>query len=93
MLFVSGSDPQLLDAVSVTVYVPAAVYICDGFCELLVPPSPKLQLHDVGVPPLLWSVNDTDCWFAHTVVGLPVKFATGARLSTGKDPDCPQAPV
>ena len=36
--------------VSVAVYVPAAVYVCDELCDVLVPPSPKLQEYDEIVP-------------------------------------------
>jgi hypothetical protein len=39
--------PAALDAVSVTVCVPAA-NVCDGFCTVDVPPSPKFHAHDVG---------------------------------------------
>ena len=39
--------PAALDAVSVTVCVPAA-NVCDGFCTVDVPPSPKAHAHDVG---------------------------------------------
>jgi hypothetical protein len=30
------------------VYVPAVEYVYDGFWRELVPPSPNVQLHDVG---------------------------------------------
>ena len=36
--------------VSVTVYVPAAAYVCGGFWSVDVPPSPKLQLFALIVP-------------------------------------------
>jgi hypothetical protein len=39
--------PPALDAVSVTVCVPAA-NVCDGDCTVDVPPSPKFHAHDVG---------------------------------------------
>jgi len=37
-----------LVTVSVTVYVPALVYVWEGFCEVDVPPSPNDQTQDVG---------------------------------------------
>jgi hypothetical protein len=39
--------PAALDAVSVTVCVPAA-NVCDGFCTVDVPPSPKAHAQAVG---------------------------------------------
>ena len=41
-------DPAALLAVSVTVYVPAAAKVCDGFCIVAVVPSPKDHDHAVG---------------------------------------------
>jgi hypothetical protein len=51
-------EPAEFDAVSVTVYVPADVNVCDGLCAELVPPSPNVHDHDVGEPVEV-SVNDT----------------------------------
>jgi hypothetical protein len=36
--------------VNVAVYVPAAAYVCDGLCDVLVPPSPKFHAYDEIVP-------------------------------------------
>jgi hypothetical protein len=41
--------PSALVAVSTTLNVPAPVYWWDGFWVVAVAPSPKSQLHDVGV--------------------------------------------
>jgi hypothetical protein len=51
-------EPPEFDAVRVTVYVPAAVNVCDGLCAELVPPSPNDHDHDVG-DPVEVSVNET----------------------------------
>ena len=40
--------PPVFVAVSVTVYVPAVTYVCDGFSSVEVFPSPNNQLHEVG---------------------------------------------
>jgi hypothetical protein len=40
--------PPAFVEVSVTVYVPAVVYVCTGLCSVDVPPSPNDQAHDVG---------------------------------------------
>jgi len=41
--------PALFEAVRVTVYVPAVVYVCTGFCCRVVYPSPKDQTHALGL--------------------------------------------
>ncbi len=43
-------EPEVLVAVRVTVYAPAALNVWLGFCDVLVPPSPKLHDHEVGEP-------------------------------------------
>ncbi len=40
--------PVAFQTVRVTVYVPAVVYLCDGFLRVAVPPSPKVQAQEVG---------------------------------------------
>lgn len=40
--------PVAFQMVKVTVYVPAVVYLCDGFSRVAVPPSPKVQAQEVG---------------------------------------------
>ena len=40
--------PPVFVAVSVTVYVPAVTYVCDGFSSVEIFPSPNNQIHDVG---------------------------------------------
>ena len=67
--------PQGFVAVSVTAYVPATVYMCDGFCNVDVFPSPKSQLQEIGVSVDV-SVNCTATVPAHPCVA--VKSATGA---------------
>src|SRR2546429_9564663 len=42
--------PLLSVAVRLTVYVPPAAYVWDGFATVAVAPSPKLQLHPTTVP-------------------------------------------
>lgn len=44
-------------AVSVTVKVPSAAYVCVGFWAVLVCPSPKAQLYETAFPEVL--VNET----------------------------------
>lgn len=46
--FVSVSEPCAFVAVRITVYVPALLYVWEGFFCVLVPPSPKFHDHDVG---------------------------------------------
>jgi hypothetical protein len=61
--------------VSVTVYTPGAVYTCDGFCAVLVVPSPKLQEYVPMVPVeelVKFTFNG-----AEPDVGLPLKAAVG----------------
>ncbi len=61
---VAGSSsvvPPLSVTVSVAVYVPGVVYVCDGFCAVDVSPSPKSQFHEYGVvPPLALPVKLTE---------------------------------
>jgi hypothetical protein len=72
---VADEPPDALDAVSVTVYVPAASNVCDGLCVVDVPPSPKS--HDQAVaPPVDVSVKLTGNG-AVPDVGLAVKEAVG----------------
>jgi hypothetical protein len=47
-------------AVRTTMNAFAAVKMCVGFCAVLVPPSPKFQDHEVGLPVEV-SVNETAC--------------------------------
>jgi hypothetical protein len=51
--------PPLSVTVSVTVYVPAAAYVCDGLVAVDVPPSPNAQEREAIVPSasVLPSVN------------------------------------
>ena len=42
-------------ATSITEYVPEVRYVCDGFCDVEIPPSPKFQFHCVA--PVDPSVN------------------------------------
>jgi hypothetical protein len=67
-----------LVAVSATVYVPAAVYVCDGFCVVEVPPSPNAHEYDEAPLELLvkLTVNGTS-----PEVGLPEKLAVGTVLT------------
>ena len=43
-----AAEPLALLAVRVMEKVPAAAYVCSGFCRVLVVPSPKFHSHDVG---------------------------------------------
>ena len=52
--------PAVFDAVSVTTKLPRSVNVCEGLSSVLVPPSPKSQLQDVGVlsdVSVNWTVN------------------------------------
>jgi hypothetical protein len=54
--------PEPLAAVSVTVYTPGVVKVCDGFWAPDVPPSPKVQAQLVGLPvevSVSWTVSGT----------------------------------
>ena len=42
--------PLALEAVKVTVYVPAVAYVATGFCTVEVVPLPRVHAQDVGVP-------------------------------------------
>jgi hypothetical protein len=68
--------PYAFAAVIATLYVPAVAYWWLGFCALLVPPSPKVHAHEVGVPEDA-SVK-TVVSGATPLTGTPVKDATGA---------------
>src|SRR5260221_12244978 len=62
--------------VSVTVKVPALLYVCEGFCaELWAEPSPKFQSQLVMLP-VDWSVN----W---TINGACPDEGCSAKLATG----------
>ena len=70
-------EPPEFVAVSVTVYVPGAVKVYDGFRFALVPPSPKDHDHDVGEP-----VDIVDC-FRKSEEMVPIAqaaVANGARV-------------
>jgi hypothetical protein len=43
-------DPHAFVTVRLTVYVPAAMYVWLGFCNVLVPPSPKFHDQVLIVP-------------------------------------------
>jgi len=55
------------------------VYVWFGLCTLLVPPSPKVQLHDVigELPGADWSVNCTANGLT-PLWGDPLKLAVGS---------------
>ena len=61
-------EPELFVAVNVTVFEPAVVKAWLGFWAVLVPPSPKLHNHEVGLPVEV-SVNATD-WLTAGEAGL-----------------------
>jgi hypothetical protein len=75
-VFVIVFEPMAFAATSITVYVPAIVYWCDGLLAVLVPPSPNVHAHDVGEP----ADVSANCTVNGIVpeVGVPVKSATGA---------------
>ena len=74
--FVFVFEPWALVAVNATVNVPAPVYVCEGFCNVDVAPSPNVQAHDVGVP-VDRSVKLTISG-ALPMVGVALKSAVGA---------------
>jgi hypothetical protein len=67
--------PAAFEAVKVTVYVPAWLYVCTGFFSFELVPSPKSQFHEVGVFVLL-SVKLTLRGILPEVL-LPESAATG----------------
>jgi hypothetical protein len=71
-------DPAVFAAVSVTVNIPAVAKAWDGFREVLVLPSPKLQDQELGLPVLV-SVNFTD-WPVNAGFGESVKDPVGAIM-------------
>ena len=73
-------DPPELVAVRLTVKVPAVAKAWDGFCALLVPPSPKVQAHAVGV--LEEASVKVTVWLVTGDPGANVKAVTGA-VTTG----------
>src|SRR5258705_10178253 len=72
------SEPMALVLVSVTLYVPGALYVTVGFCavDVVGVPPGKLHDHDVGLP-VLRSVKFTVI-LLQPLVGVPLKLATGA---------------
>jgi hypothetical protein len=68
-------------AVNVTLYVSGLLNVCDGFCSVLVAPSPKSQSHDV-TSPVLVSVKLTING-ASPDNGSAVKSATGIGVGVG----------
>src|SRR5208283_1236932 len=69
--------PCALVAEWLTLYVPALTYWCEGFCWLLVYPSPKSQYQNAGEgKPALWSLKSTEVP-GIPVTGLAVKEAVG----------------
>jgi hypothetical protein len=71
--------PAALPTVKLTVYFPAAVYLCVVFCLAEVVPSPKFHFHEVGEPVLVSlkvTVNG-----AFPEVGFAEKFATGFAIT------------
>ncbi len=89
-LRVAVAEPAALTAVRVTVNVPAAAYVWLGFWSELVPPSPKTQVHAVGLP-LLLSENCT-LWFAVGEDGDTVNAAAGGVPPGAVDDDDPSPP-
>jgi hypothetical protein len=71
------ADPPAFEAVRVTVYVPAALYVWAGFCAVDgADPSPKSHDHDVGEPvEVSWKATLNG---AVPDVGDAVNDATGA---------------
>jgi hypothetical protein len=61
---VVSEKPHPLTTASVTLYVPPAAYMCVGFCNVDVFPSPKSQLQEIGVSVEV-SVNCTAVVPAH----------------------------
>ncbi len=73
--------PPVFVAFSVTVYVPAEVYACDGLLVVDVLPSPKVQYQDVGE--LVDASVKATVSGADPEVGVPVNDATGAGTGVG----------
>jgi hypothetical protein len=73
--------PSALVVVRVTVYVPADEKVCEGFCSVDVPPSPKDHAHDVGE----LADESTNCTVsgAVPVVIVDTNEPTGAAASAG----------
>ena len=77
--FVRNVDPAAFEATRLTVNEDCVVYVCEGFCAVLVAPSPKSHDQDVGSPVEV-SVNCTACP-AFGDDGDQVKFAPGVSGS------------
>ena len=69
--------PAVLVAVSVTVYVPTLVYVCDGLSVEEVLPSPNDHSHDVG--------EFVDSSMKSTASGAVPEVAFAAKAATGVD--------
>jgi hypothetical protein len=80
-IFVSILLPAALVAVKLILYVPAVVYMCEGFSVVDVLLSPKYQDHEVGELVLI-SVNVTDNGKTPEV-GVAEKFAIGGKADLG----------
>jgi hypothetical protein len=78
-VLVALEEEVAFDAVRVTEYEPAVAKAWLGFRAVLVEPSPKFQLHDVGLPAEV-SVNWTD-WLTAGEPGLYVKAADRAAAT------------
>jgi hypothetical protein len=82
-VFVIVLLPAALVAVSVTVYVPMLVYICEGLSAVAVLPSPNDHIHDVGV--LVDSSIKSTSHGAVPEVAFAANAATGVEVAdTGK---------
>ena len=67
--------PEEFAEVSETVKTPAEANVCEGFCALELPPSPKVHDHEVGEP-----VEVSENWTACPTKG---DAGTNEKLATG----------
>ena len=76
-----SAHPPPVETIRVTGYVPAAGYICVGFCLVEVPPSPKAQFQ-VDIVPLLTVDLSVNGEGFPKQTGVVTNAATGTRLTT-----------
>jgi hypothetical protein len=67
----------MFDTVRETVYVPITLYVCDGFCAVLVVPSPKSQSHEAGL--FVERSEKFTVSVSMPVVAEPLKSAMGSK--------------
>ena len=89
---IESTHPKLFVTRRVAVYVPAALYVCVGFCCVELLPSPKFQLHcEIELFPVERSLK-TDGLLKQTVVFVKLARGSGFTVTGSETVSTPQAP-